>query len=267
MKLTHSLQITLVCMFLLTGCSPNQADAARFGHMQADKILFLGNSITNTDRKSGYWGMSASTRDKDYVHVLSRKIDAATGGSLVLTNSTEAAWSPGDPLPDWDANVINIAAIFESNYNTWENARIQNQLDWNADIVVVQFGENLKNGTLPELEEALDTMLTGLKESSNPHIFVTSHIIGGGNTAVDAIKQRLCAKDPTHRVFVDLTDIWDDPDNIGDLSHPSDAGMAAIADTLFHAMETHAVPEPSSITLLSVALLSVLCYGWRKRRN
>ena len=236
--------------------------------MQANKIVVLGNSITDSGHNgAGYWGLSASTPDKDYVHLLTSKIDAVTGGSLshTLTYSSSPEWLYGDPPPNWDANVINIADLFERNYKTWDNARIQKQLDMHPDIVILQFGENMKNGTLQQFQAGLDTLLTGLKNNSNPQIFVTSYVIGEP-AGVGAIKQALCAKDPTHRVFVDLTAVWKDPNNIGALNHPSDAGMAVIADTIFGAMVTHSVPEPNSIVLSLIALVGMFAYVWRKRK-
>ena len=44
----------------------------------------------------------------------------------------------------------------------------------------------------------------------------------------------------------------------GNTGHPSDAGMAAIANTIYKAMGAHAVPEPSSVVLLFTALTAIL---------
>ena len=109
---------------------------------------------------------------------------------------------------------------------------LQMALDDQPDIVVLQFGENLAGGTMAQLTTAMDGMLTGLKNSSNPNIFITSSILGA-NATVDAIKQQACAADPSRRVFVDLNGRVD---NSGVAGHPSDAGMQTIADTIFNAM-------------------------------
>jgi len=240
-KKTGGLLVIVTCACLFACGQLARVDAAQLGNMKADKILFLGNSISTCP--PNWWGLSASTADKDYIHLLAQKINAATGGSLVLKQTSPAPdrWYHGNPLPNYNGNIINVADIFERNYNTWkDNARIQNQLDWKADIVVLQFGENMANGTIKEFEDALDIMLTGLKNSSNPHIFVTGFTLGK-NLAVDAVKKKLCAKDPAKRVFVDLSGVGRNPANIGSHNHPSDAGMAEIADTLFKAMVTHSV--------------------------
>ena len=39
--------------------------------------------------------------------------------------------------------LLNIADIFERNYDTWDRVRIQKQLASKPDIVVLQFGENI----------------------------------------------------------------------------------------------------------------------------
>ena len=69
-----------------------------------------------------------------------------------------------------------------------------------------------------------------------------SYILGA-NATVDEIKRRICAEDPTHRVFVDLSAVGKDAANIGGYGHPNDKGMAVIADMLFNAMVTHSVPK------------------------
>ena len=71
------------------------------------------------------------------------------------------------PTSNYEGNILNIADIFERNYNTWDNARIQPQLDAQPDIVVLQFGENLVNGDPGQLASALDSLLTELKNTSN----------------------------------------------------------------------------------------------------
>jgi hypothetical protein len=252
-----------------------QASGAQLGNMQADKILFLGNSITFCPQVTpgDWWGLSASTPAKDYAHLLTQSINTATGGSLTIQPPNPQQgdgvvgnrWYYDDPLPNYSGNILNMADIFERNYNTWDNARIQNQLDLHANIVVLQIGENMANGTMAQFKSALEDVLTGLKNSSNPDIFVTSFILGS-NPTVDAIKQQVCAEDPTHRVFVDLSAVMQDGSNVGASSHPNDKGMAVIAGTLFSAMVTHSIPEPSSIVLLFTALGAMLWYAWKKRK-
>lgn len=237
------------------------------GNIKADRILFLGNSITLHGPYIGWsldgrWGMAASEKSKDYVHQLTSRLDAATGGTLEVAcpDPLPDRWYYGNPLPNWEGNILNIADIFERTYNTWDNARIQNQLNARPDIVVLQFGENMGGGTMTQFATALDDLLTGLANNGNPHIFITSQIIGS-NSIVDEIKRQACADDPSHRVFVDLNGLTD---LSGEAGHPNDAGMETIADTLFDAMVVHSIPEPSSLVLFLIAGLSLGGLTWRK---
>jgi hypothetical protein len=270
-----------MCACLLAAGLLSRADGYQLGHMRADSILFLGNSITFCPQPTNaddWWGLSASTVDKDYAHLLTQKINAATGAALTIvppnpsqgspedtSTGGETRWHYGNPLPHYNGNIINMCDLFELNYNTWNNARIQNQIDAKPDIVVLQIGENMSGGTLTQFSTALDSLLAGLKNSSDPDIFVTSQILWP-NTDTDAVKHAICAKDPAHRVFVDLTSLYKDTSNLGDYGHPNDKGMQLIADTIFDAMVTHSVPEPSCVVLLSAALAATIGYVRRTRK-
>jgi hypothetical protein len=240
--------------------------------MKADSILFLGNSITLTGAYNNWTpdapcGMAASAADKDYVHLLATSTSARTGSQLRLTPTPDGLgrWYYGDPLPALgDANILNIADIFERNYNTWDNARIQNQIAAKPDIVVLQFGENMEaGGDMVQFKHALEDLCTGLKNSSNPNIFVTSFILGA-NPPIDAAKQQICDEDPSHRFFVKLQGAGVDCSGVA--GHPNDAGMKTIADTLFSSIATHSAPEPSSLALSFTALVAVAWYARRKRK-
>ena len=80
--------------------------------------------------------------------------------------------------------------------------------------------------------------MADLKASGNPHMFMAGYILGA-NATIDAIKRDICAEDPTHRVFVDLSSVGKDPSNMGAYGHPGDKGMALIAETLFKAILAH----------------------------
>lgn len=243
MKVNDMIRLFCFCTVVLTLCVFNQstAQAGTLGNMKSDKILFLGNSITLAGTYNGgppeaAWGCAASLRSKDYVHLLTSRIGAATGHPLDLSvPAVPGRWYVADPLPNYVGNILNIADIFERNYNTWDNRRIQNQLDAKPDIVVLQFSENLGGFNAAQLATGLNELLNGLKKNSNPTIFITSNILGT-NADVDLIKRQACAADPDKRVFVDLNGL---SDNSGYAGHPTDGGMQTIADTLFAAMITH----------------------------
>ena len=252
-----------ICLCFLAGACHAQETRTMLGTMPADRILILGNSITLHGVHKPYgWlhhcGMAASVPEKDYVHLLAAGIDARTGGRLRISSTAPAAdASPAEAAANCP-NVINIAGIFERNYAGYSNDALRNQLDWKPDIVVLQFGENtVMDGFDAEaFKTGLRSLLTGLKDSSNPHIFMTSQILGGGGIK-DEIKRALCAEDPSHRVYVDLSAFGQDPTNFASaepyytgiiVGHPGDKGMAFIANTLLKAMLTHAGIEPAPAT-------------------
>ena len=229
-----------LCLAQFVYFDPTEAlGQQEFGSLKADRILFLGNSLTLHGPKAeigwaGNWGMAASAQDKDYVHLLTAAIVARTGGRLVL-----------EPTPvdgtDSAENVLNIANILEREYATYEAARIRKQLDWRASIVVLQCGENVPSEgfDVEAFHKSLQAMLNDLKVSSNPQIFVTGNILWG-NPGLDEIKRKVCEEDPVHRTFVDISAYQTNIAANGLSGHPSDAGMKLIADTLFAAISKKA---------------------------
>ena len=87
--------------------------------------------------------------------------------------------------------------------------------------------------------------MADLKQSSNPQIFMPGYILGS-NATVDEIKRNVCAEDPAHRVFVDLSRVGQDASNMGDYGHPNDKGMALIADKLLRAILAHSATASAS---------------------
>ncbi len=221
---------------------PKTPGKSRLGQLQAEKILFLGNSITAVPQKNVtvWWGLSATTPEKDYAHLLAAAIDAKTGGHLAMIPTTAPVTRADGTVEQCESNVINIADVFERGYASYEASKIAKQLAWKADIVILQFGENIPPQTFDAdvFQQGLKRLMDDLKKSSNPQIFVAGYILGA-NPTVDAIKRKICEEDPTHRVFVDLSAIGKDASNIGEYGHPNDKGMALIAEAVFAAIEKH----------------------------
>ena len=160
-----------LCLALSVHVGPTEAFGQQTpGALKADRILFLGNSLTLHGPKAeigwaGNWGMAASGQEKDHVHLLTAAIVARTGGQLVLEPK------PIDASKSVE-NVLNIANILEREYATYEAARIRKQLDWKANIVVLQCGENVpaKDFDAKAFHKSLQALLNDLKESSNPQV-------------------------------------------------------------------------------------------------
>jgi hypothetical protein len=251
------LHAALVCGCLFT-CTCHGQGAVALNGMKVDRILFLGNSITlhGVHEPYGwhnYCGMAASVPERDYVHQLAARIDAITGAHLRVSPTDTVDPGPDGATIAEPANVLNIADILEREYAAYTNARLQRQLDWKPDIVVMQFGENTpREGFDPAaFRTALQTLMDGLRDSSNPRVFVLTQLLGAGG-ALDDIKRQVCAEDPSRRVFVDMRDFGQDPRNFASaepyytgviVGHPGDRGMAWIADALLKAMVAHAALE------------------------
>ena len=238
------IQVLAAALFLWSFGVNGLAADAHLGNMKATKVLFLGNSICIVPRSPtppNDYGASASTPEKDYVHLLAKRIEARTNSKLRLVPTNNTIKNPDGSTVTGDANIVNIADIFERGYATYSADRLKKQIAWQPDIVVLQFGENIPHEKYDAVvfKQSLQRLVADLKNSSNPHIFFTGYILGA-NPAIDDIKRQVCAEDPTHRFFVDLSSVWHDPANHGELGHPNDQGMAMLADLLFRAMETHA---------------------------
>ena len=230
----------VLCLALLAGLGQTEVfGQQKVGTLKADRILFLGNSLTLHGPKAeigwaGNWGMAASAQDKDFVHLLTAAIEARTGGRLVLKPTPVDGTKPIE-------NVLNIANILEREYATYEAAKVRKQLDWKANIVVLQCGENVppQGFDADVFQKSLSALLNDLQAASNPQIFVTGNILWG-NPGLDEIKRKVCAEDPAHRTFVDISAYQTDIPVNGPVGHPSDAGMKLIADTLLAAISQKA---------------------------
>lgn len=213
------------CMWANRGVGQSTDDRAK-----VERILFLGNSITLHGPKpeigwTGNWGMAASSLNSDYAHLLVAAINKKTGSKLTI-----------DPVSA--RNIINIADIFERNYASYEPSRIRKQLDWKADAVILQFGENVPGpGFRADLfHTGLKTLMNDIKASGNPRIYVTGTILGGVKE-LDEIKKKVCAEDPARRFYVDMAAYRLKGNLNGAFGHPGDKGMQVIADLLLDAMD------------------------------
>ncbi len=249
MKSYGKLLVLAVCACIGSQGGAARSAEVRLGNVKVEKILFLGNSITAVPQRdiTIWWGLSASTPAKDYAHLLAAAIDAQTGGRLAMLPTTAPTTNPDGSVDQCESNVINIADVFERGYASYDAAKISKQLAWKADIVILQFGENIPPATFHAevFQQSLKKLVADLKNSSNPHIFLAGYILGS-NATVDEMKRRICEEDPTHRVFVDLSCVGTDPANIGEYGHPNDKGMALIAETLFKAIMDHCTTATKS---------------------
>lgn len=247
----------LAVALLLWACLAAGAEAAPGGALKAQRVLFLGNSITLHGPHEPYgWrhncGMAASVPEKDYVHVLAAALTARTGCALRLSPTAGPAGPDGVAPP---ATIVNIADIFERHYAPFDSARLQAQLAWKPDLVIVQCGENVVRETFDPaaFKTGFQALLAALQAAGNPQVFVTGQVLGDGGP-LDQIKREVCAEDPAHRSYVDLSSFHGDATNLASaepyysgiiVGHPGDKGMALIAALLLKAIVARSEQTPA----------------------
>jgi alpha-galactosidase len=196
------------------------------------KVLFLGNSITKHGPKadidwSGNWGMAASAEAKDYVHVFTKSLSDKQGSAPEIL-------------------VKNIADFERSHQGYDFAAKLQEAIDFQADLIVLAIGENVPALKTAEektkLQEAVTKLLTTLKGDRKPTILVRSCF--WADAAKDGALRGAC--DAVSGIYADISALAKDKSlfgraerefkHAGVANHPGDKGMAAIADALMKAL-------------------------------
>lgn len=195
------------------------------------RILFLGNSITlhGSLPKIGWtnvWGMAASAKEKDYVHLVMRGIEAKTGRKA-------------------DLRVRNLAD-FERNFRTWSPAEnLKAEVAFDPDYLVIALGENAPNLATADdrlayrkaFKELLGVFMDGRPERPNTVV----RGVFWPNEAKDFEMGRVASEYGIPFVNADLGGdvsmtakglFWHD----GVQSHPGDKGMRASADRILTAL-------------------------------
>ena len=221
-------------------CAEGPTSRPMLGNLPAAKVLYLGNSITLHGPApaigwTGNWGMAASAKEKDYVHLLTAEIAKATGTPPEI-------------------KVRNIAD-FERGYDAYNIEKsLQEELSFHADIVILAIGENVSDPATDEARSryaaAVSRLLAELKKHGAPTIFVRSSF--WPHEVKDGIMRQASADAGV--TFVDISRLGRDGSNAasaerkiehaGVAGHPGDKGMKAIADELFTAIRRKAgVPQ------------------------
>ena len=189
------------------------------------KVLFIGNSIPRHEPKpeigwNNDWGMAATSRENDYVHVCVKMLEQKYGQvSYCIANCGE-----------WEINYFDEQII-----NEWKVAR-----DYCADIVVIRIGENIwqsrdKLETYP-LKPQFKKMVEYF--SSNPNAIVIITGLFWENEQLESIISQVATEKGL--TFVRLNDLSLNEENMaigqfwhdGVAVHPSDKGMAKIAQRI-----------------------------------
>lgn len=184
------------------------------------KILYLGNSITLHGIGWHWeWGMAASALEKDYVHVLNRMIEEKTGETV-------------------EFQVHNIAD-FEQMPDTFDLDTFAPLRDWQPDVVILRICENTPEDKVDAFGEAYPELIRYF-QNEHTRIFAVGafwehekkeNIIRQSATETGATYVSLA---PLHSTDYQAIGLFE---HAGVAGHPSDKGMAAIAEAICTAME------------------------------
>lgn len=221
-------------MFLiLASCSAATAADGLKPEIKADRVLFLGNSITRHGvlEKIGWttdWGMAASALEKDYVH-------------LVVSGLIELSGKKPEFL------VANIAD-FERGLATYDiDAKLKTQFEFKPTLAIVAIGENVaalnSDDAKAQFKTSFTKLLAALKAAGNPTLVVRGCF--WSDATKDAIMREACAA--AGGIFVDIGTLGKDESNYarserkfthdGVTAHPGDKGMKGIADAILAAIK------------------------------
>lgn len=193
---------------------------------EISSVTIFGNSIVAHDPApdigwTGDWGMAASCRDSDFVHILKKEIGH-------LGPETQVAWG-------------NLAA-FEREWDTYDLSQLDKY--GKSDLIIVKISENV------QYQEGMETRFTTrydelIRKLSGPQ---TAVIIAEGfwPTPVNDIIRRYAS---AHGYpFVALSDLFANDktnaaiglfENEGVANHPSDKGMRNIAARILETLKTY----------------------------
>ncbi|MBN1394172.1 MAG: SGNH/GDSL hydrolase family protein [Pirellulales bacterium] len=255
LEMKYTMRLLCIAALFCLFASASSAEAGIWvGNMKADKVLFLGNSLTHHPPKeeigwTGDWGMAASSQSKDYAHLVAGEIASVNGGSQPAVQAV---------------NIYNYG-MFEQNYTTYDAAtELAALTSWQPDVLVIQLGDNSTASlTTPAARTAFAAGLAEVIaafDGSDPELFVVS--TWWPSAVTDGILEQVCAD--AGGAFVDISDVYGTPANRGFRDHPSDAGMAVIAGEVWTTIVANSVPEPGSMALLIAGLVCFAAYGWRK---
>lgn len=216
----------LLLLILLTGACKKGGIRPDTARKAFTKIVILGNSITYSERNTSIgwndsWGMAASSREKDYVHLLSNKFRQADSSARV--------------------RALNIAA-FELNYKQYEfNNDLRAYRTLKPDLLILRIGENVQQtGFDAAMFQQRYSDLISYFKNGNPNLTVLSV----GSFWPD--RRYASAEMQKHQPYLSLEPLGFDITNYAfdmlnvDQSvkgHPGDKGMQAIADMIWQKLQ------------------------------
>lgn len=210
----------LSCSVAQTGSTRNHATA-----FPVKKILILGNSITQHGPApaigwNGNWGMAASSRDKDFVHLLEAR---------VLEKAPAASVMAG-----------NIANTFERKFWAVDTVDFFRFKNYKAGLIILKIGENVPDSLANshKLGDHIESLIKYVSGNGNVKVclvgsFWPKHYT---NQLMKQISEQnnweYVSLDGLYENRQEYTAIgtYQDP---GVAMHPNDAGMRAISEKIW----------------------------------
>lgn len=197
---------------------------------EGKRILFVGNSITRHGplESIGWvndWGMAASSKEKDYVHLTKKSImEKDPDASFCICQVSE-----------WECNYLNG----EEKLSKYQDAR-----DFDADIIVFRLIENCPHKDFDEKvfkEEFLKLIDMLDKSGEAKKIIASGFWKHPGDKTMEEIAKEIGAD------FIYLGDLGEDAKYRADglfwhegvAAHPGDKGMEEIARLIFKKVEKY----------------------------
>lgn len=213
--------------------APSKNSALSIGKLRINKLLILGNSVAIHGPApqigwTGNWGMAASSRDKDFAHVLHSQLRIATQGEPQLL-------------------VLNLAD-FERQQTEFDfEVGLKEAIEFEADVVIVAIGANAPaletDDAKQRFRTAFEQLLNRLQQKKPTALLVRGEF--WPDPEKEKIMREVCKK--AGGAYVPLPNLNSDPANLGSADqkfehagvagHPGDRGMRLIADELWRAIE------------------------------
>ena len=194
------------------------------------RIMFLGNSITfhSISEEIGWlgeWGMAASAKDKDYVHLLMSAINSTADDTAFCVCQVSS----------WECNYHKGIDAYKPFYDAFS---------FNPDIIVARFIENCSGENFDNVlyKSALKNLLSELSNGNTTKVILTTGF--WHHPGDNAIRE---AAEEWNYPLIELGDLGelDEMKAVGFFSHsgvanhPGDLGMITIADRIFTVLKNY----------------------------
>lgn len=231
MKLSAAL---LFLVFFVGSCKKKEIETAKSpeSSIKFSHIVMLGNSITIHPPLSsvgwyGNWGMAASTRDSDYVHIIAKRLKA-------------------------NVTPVNIAN-WEQHPESFEFAGLNKYFADSCDLVIIRLGENVQN--LKDFQLSFEKLVEYvLLKASGARVLITGTF--WKNDGVNAILSLVAKEHNIKFLALSYLDVPESKSSIGSptygedgmvysvinqgvADHPGNEGMKKIAESILNAVTSN----------------------------